>query len=524
MMEEKSRMEYSFLNASLAVSFYVTGAVLGFIGRIVLTHTLSTTYVGVNGLFLELLNILSFSELGIGTAMAFTLYRPLAERDTALLRALIKYYHKVYNIVGIAIFCVGLCLIPAFPLLLKNGDRIPHLGLLFFIYLSCNVLSYPLLYKRTLLAADQKEYLLSRYLIGAQFVQYIAQIVLLLTTKSFLLYVLAGCLPLLAANILSARRINKLYAFLEDEREFPLSDENRKNVNRNILATTMQKIGAVAVNNTDILILSSMISVESVALYSNYSLICRGVDQILSSCFKGIVNSVGNLGAVRESDEQVRQVFHVALFINQWLYGFSAICLYELLSPFVSLCFGGEYVFPQSVVLILCVNVFVKGMRTAVQIFHDSLGLYWHDRYRTLAEAAINLLLSILLAQRLGIAGVFIGTLVSGLMTTFWMEPWVLYREGFHAPVRSYFLQYAFYVVVCSVAWFATDICCGFVRGSLFARFAACILLCVSVPNLLFFICYFKTREFRGTLGVCRDFYRILVSKLPCHSFWRHYK
>lgn len=477
-MKEKTRTEYSFLNASMSIACTVIGAVLG-----------------------------------IGTTMANMLYRPLAENNISLLRTLIKHYRRLFNIVGALVFGIGLCLMPALPHLLKDAENVEHLNWIYLIYLTTNVLSYPLLYKRTLLAADQKEYMLAKYLIGAQFGQYITQIVVMLTVKSFMLYVLAGCLPTLLSNILSARKINRIYPFLNEHEENQLSEDMRRDVRRNIFATTMQKIGTTLINNTDSLILSSIFSVASVAQYSNYTLFCNGVDQILSSSFKGIINSVGNLGASRSSSEQMRRIFDTTLFINQWLYGFSAICLYELLSPFVALCFGEQYVFPNGVVLILCVNVFARGMRITAQTFHDSLGLYWYDRYRTLVEAAINLILSIWLAQRIGMAGVFVGTLVSGLMTTFWVEPYVLYRQGFHASVKSYFLQYGGYALVLAVVWRITDICCGAVRGGVLVQFAARLALCVFVPNLLFFLCYRKTYAYRGALNVCRDFYAICKKK-----------
>lgn len=498
----------------MSVAYNAIGAMLGFIARVMFTHTLSTTFVGVNGLFLELLSLLSFSELGIGAAMAVALYRPLAERDQTKLRSLMHCYRKVYNLVGLLVFCIGLCLLAVLPMLIKNGEEVPHLRLIFLIYLVSNVLSYPLLYKRTLLAADQREYMLAKYLIGAQFAQYIAQIAVLLTVRNFMLYVLAGCLPTLAANILSARRVSKLYPFLKEKEAPPLSPELQGKVRRDICAATMQKIGTVVVKNTDNIILSSMISVASVAQYSNYNLIGRGVSQILTACFNGIINSVGNLGATRESDEQVRQVFEIAFFINQWLYGFASICLFELLSPFVSLCFGGAYVFPKSVVLIICVNVFMTGMRTTAQSFHDSLGLYWYDRYRTLAEAAINLIVSIVLARKIGIVGVFVGTLVSGLLTTFWIEPCILYHEGLHASVRTYFLRYGMYTLVCAFAWSVTDFVCGFVQGSALIQFVLRLPLCVAVPNLLFLLCYFKTKECRGAMGICKDFYHIFTARL----------
>lgn len=512
-VKEGSRTENSLLNASMSIAYNAIGNVLGFINRIVLTHTLSATYVGINGLFLELLKLLSFSQLGISMAMSFSLYRPLAEHDIPLLQGLARYYKKLFYVVGTVVLCIGLCLVPAFPVLLKNGEEVPHLRLAYMIYLGTNVSSYPLLYKRTFLIADQKGHTLGRYFIGAELVQYIVQIAILLVGGGFTLYVFVGSVPMLVANMLSARKVARIYPFLCVGKIPPLSDSVRKNVNRNAAATTMQKIGTVLVDNTDILILSSMIGVVSVAKYSNYNLVCRGIDLVLASCFKGIADSVGNLNASTDGDKYMYKTFHTTFFINQWLYGFSAICLYELLSTFVFLCFGAEYVFPNTVVLILCINVYMKGIRLTAQTFHDSMGLYWHDRYRTLVEAGINLVVSIILARWIGVAGVFVGTLLSNLATTFWMEPYVLFKNGFHAPVRSYFLRYGIYGLVVAAVWFITDICCKFVGGGIIVQFLARALICLFVPNTLFLVGYFKTEECRSAMGVCRDFYDIFRSK-----------
>lgn len=511
--KEGSRTENSLLNVSASIAYNAIGNVLGFINRIVLTHTQSATYVGVNGLLLELLKLLSFSQLGVSTAMSFSLYRPLAEQDVPQLQGLARYYKKLFSIVGVLVLCIGLCLVPAFPVLLKTGEEVPHLRLVYLIYLGTNVLSYPLLYKRTFLIADQKGHTLGRYFIGAELVQYVVQIAILLAGGGFTLYVIVGALPMLAANMLSAKKVSRAYPFLNEKGVPPLPDSLRKNVNRYTAATTMQKIGNVLVDNTDILILSAMISVVSVAQYSNYSLVCRGVDLVLASCFKGIADSVGNLNASADGDKFLRKTFNTTLFINQWLYGFSAICLYELLSPFVSLCFGAEYVFPDAVVLILCINVYMKGMRFTAQTFHDSMGLYWHDRYRTLVEAGTNLVVSIILARRIGITGVFVGTLLSNLATTFWVEPYVLFKNGFHAPVRSYFLRYGCYSFVVAAVWVVTDLCCRFVGGGLFVQFLIRGVICMIVPNILFLVSYFKTAECRSTINVCRDFSSIVYCK-----------
>ena len=170
----------------------------------------------------------------------------------------------------------------------------------------------------------------------------------------------------------------------------------------------------------------------------------------------GVTASVGNLG-VTEGKEKFSQIFDRLFFIGYWLFGFAGICLLELLNPFVELAFGKKYLFQKEIVLILCINFFIKGMRRAVLIFKESMGLFWYDRYKAVAEAILNLVISIALVTHFGVVGVFAGTFCSTVLTSVWVEPYVVYKHRLEKPVSAFFIKYAGYLIVMAAVWGITE-------------------------------------------------------------------
>lgn len=171
-----------------------------------------------------------------------------------------------------------------------------------------------------------------------------------------------------------------------------------------------------------------------------------------------------------------------------------------MLNPFVELAFGRQYLFERSVVMILCLNFFINGTRKAVLTFRDSMGLFWFDRYKALAEAALNLVLSILLVRQYQTLGVFIGTFLSTILTSVWVEPFVLYRRRLHLPVHRFYLRYLLYAVCVGAVWIVTDLVCGLAEGSPLTVLLIRLPLCVVLPNLLFFMAYGRTKEWKRVL------------------------
>lgn len=495
-MTEKSRTEYSARNTTIAMVSRIIAIVMGYLARVVFTHTLSESYVGINGLFTDILNVLALSELGIGTAITYALYRPVAEKDIERQKSVMKLYQGLYRLVALLIAAAGLLVVPFLGYFVHDAYDVDHILLIYLLYLANSVLSYLFVYKKTLVDAHQLNYIGVLYHTVFLVIQYVFQMVLLAATRNFILYLLTYLLCTAANNICIARKADSLYPYLRDENIEPLPREEKKKLIKNIKAMLLHKIGAVVVNNTDNLLLSVMVGIISVGKYANYYLVIGSVRQVLDQAFQGITASVGNLG-VTENRERVRTIFESSFFVGQWMYGFASICLFQLLNQFVAVSFGEKYVFPSTLVFVLCLNFFVTGMRQAALIFRDSLGLFWFDRYKPLAEAAVNLTASIFLTLRFGIIGVFLGTFISTMFTSFWIEPYVLYQKRLKSPVAPYFLRYAVYSGVVFAAGFLTHTACTPVRGAGFPAFLARAFICVTVPNLLFLLCYHKTREFR---------------------------
>lgn len=494
-MKEKSRTEYSARNTTAAMLSRVIAILMGFATRVVFTHTLSEAYVGINGLFTDILNVLALSELGVGTAITYALYRPIAEGDLEKQKSLMQLYRRFYRVVAGVVLLAGLAIVPFLKLLVGSDTEIEHLLLIYLMYLSGSVLSYLLIYKRTLIDAHQLLYVGTIYKSVFLVLQNVIQMEILLWTGNFILFLSIYIICTILGNVCLSMEADKRYPYLKDKTVQPLEQEERKQIFSNIKAMMMHKIGTVLVNNTDNLLLSFFSGIVSVGCYSNYYLIIGSVRQVLDEAFQGITASVGNLG-VTESRERVRTIFEASFFAGQWMYGFAAICLYELLNPFVEISFGKNYLFPSYVVLILCINFYVTGMRKATLVFRDSLGLFWYDRYKSIVEAVINLAASVALAYRFGTAGVFLGTLISTVTTSLWVEPYMLYKHHLKTSSLSYFAKYAIYSGVMAAIWYGVDRLCRMVQGGAWRVLFLRLAVCVAVPNILMLLAYGRTQEF----------------------------
>ena len=497
-MKQKSRTEYSVVNTTVAFTAQVAAILMGFFTRVVFTRTLSEGYVGINGLFTDILNILSLSELGVGTAITYALYGPIARKDIKKQQILMQMFRSFYKITAAFVLGAGLCLVPFLNVLMKDRPDVDHLVLIYLLYLLNSVVSYLLVYKKTLVDAHQMNYITVLNHNGFLILQDVCQIVVLLFTRNFVLFLIVAVVCTISANICMSRKADSLFPYLREKCDEKLPQEERQNIFRNVKAMLMHKIGNVVVNNTDNLLISSFVGVVTAGIYSNYYLVIGSVRQVLDQALLGVAASVGNLG-VTEDKEKVSQIFEQLFFIGYWVFGFAGICLFELLNPFVELAFGKKYLFRREIVLILCINFFINGMRRAVLIFKESMGLFWYDRYKAVAEAILNLGISIVLVTHFGVTGVFMGTFCSTVFTSVWVEPYVIYKYRIQKPVTTFFIRYGVYLIVMAGIWTITEFCCNWVQGGPLILMLYRGIVCVVVPNILLWIIYRKTESWKRT-------------------------
>lgn len=262
----------------------------------------------------------------------------------------------------------------------------------------------------------------------------------------------------------------------------------------------IHKIATVLVLSTDNLIISRMLGVLIVGIYSNYVLIISSLNALIEQVFSSIIASVGNF-RVTETKERSEEVFNTVYFMGFWIFGFSTICLLCLFNPFISLFFGGQYIFSLPVVLTIVFNFYFTGMRSPSNSFKQAYGLYWQNRYVPIFEIAINLITSIVLCKYIGITGVFLGTIISTLTTCFWVEPYILYKYAFEKNINGYMLTYGKYTAISVAVGAICYFLCSFFSNS-FLGFVVKAFICVIFINSMFVIIFRRSKEYATLKGI----------------------
>lgn len=432
-------------NVVTGIGGQIISLVAQFVCRTVFVYTLDKEYLGVNGLFSNILTLLSLTELGFGTALIYSMYKPIAENDKAAICKLMNLYKYIYRIVAVVILGIGLCLTPFLRYLVSGDTSIENFQLIYVLYLLNTVCGYLLIYKKSIIDAYQKAYIATIYQKTGLIVQNIIQIVVLVVTHNFLIYLVSQICVNVGVNILISNKATKMFHFLSENTKTIPDKKICKTIAKNTFAMSLHKVGGVLVEATDNLIMSAFVGLSAVGIYSNYTLIANNIRSCLIIVFNSFTASVGNLAAV-ENRERVHETFRTLSFAGFILTGGCSVALYELFNPFIRVWIGEDYLFGTTIVAVVVLNFYIYCMRRVPLMFRDAMGLFWHDRYKSLAEAAVNLVVSIVLAKKIGILGVLIGTTISSLSTCVWIEPLILYKYGFKSSVVEYFKDNVVYL------------------------------------------------------------------------------
>jgi O-antigen/teichoic acid export membrane protein len=449
-----SRVKNSFKNALSSTLGEFLSIILKFITRSIFIHALGTQYLGINGLFTNILTILSLSELGVGTAITYNLYKPIAERDTEKIKVLMKFYRQTYTVIGILVAVLGMILLPFLPLIIRDDLGIININLIFIIYLMQSVSSYLFFaYKGALIKAQQKEYVIN--VLGYYFsiATSIIQIITLLLIKSFTLYIFIVVVTNILKNLVIAIKVNRLYPYLKEKTDGRLSKEELKQIGENVFAILLYKINTVVLNATDNIVLSMFIGLNIVGLYSNYLLIITTIKAFLSKFYQAIGASVGDLH-VKDQKEHEYFIFRCLNFFTVYAYGIAAVGTFVTANLFISSWIGHVFTLSQTFVLLISIELYMSGLNRLMITYRNSMGLFKQAKYRPVVGSIINLALSLYLVQFMGINGVIIGTIVANLLTYIWFDPYVVMKFGFEKPAMEYYLiniKYLMIVIISGV-------------------------------------------------------------------------
>lgn len=490
------RVKNSIRNMMASLTGQVFGILINFVNRRIFVQILGVELLGINGLFSNIISLLSLAELGVGIAIIYSLYKPIAEKDNEKINALLNYYRIIYRNLGFLILALGSFLIPFLDYIIKNDTQIDNVDLIFVIFILNTAVTYFFSYKRSIIIADQKNYIVTMYHYLTIFISNATQIAMLIIFRNYILYLLVNVLFRILENVLIAKLADKKYPFINDLKRNKLTQNERKELTKNIRALTFHKFGAVVINGTDNIIISTFLGLYWVGLYSNYIVITTGLVMVLGQIFGAITASVGNMN-VLASKEKIHEMFNNILLANFWIYGFCGITFYVLSKDFVTLWLGNEYLLSNSVVIIISISFLLNGTRKASLIFKDAMGLFWYDRYKPVAESLVNIVFSIILVRKIGLPGVFLGTIISNISTCFWIEPFVLYKYGFRMGKRQYYYKYGVYSIATIMAFAVIEFTVAFINYSPLINLLIKGVLCILLINIVYTVLFFKTKEFK---------------------------
>ena len=495
-MKERSRTEYSILNISAGLGGYVLSVVLSLINRIVFTRCLPPAYLGISGLFSNILSMLSLAELGVSGAIVYALYKPLAQNDEEKIASLVQVFGKAYRTIGLVIGGLGLCVLPFLDLLIGEQPEIAEsIHLIYVIFLFNTASSYFFTYRSTLLVAAQKNYLVTglNYLVLC--VQEVIQVVFLFSTGNYIGYLLIQTGFSLLYYVWISHIAVKQYPYIKGKNIKPLDAEEKKRILKDVQDLMLYKVSGVLVNGTDNIIITYFKGLATTGLASNYTLLMNTLNSLLNQVFNGITASIGNHNAT-ENDGKKYEMYSFLNMVNFWLFGWAALGIHFCSSDLVMLLFGENYALPDNIPLIMAISFYISGVTNVIGTYKHTMGLFHYGRFTQLFTALLNIFFSILLGKCWGLFGILFATVIARACTHLWYTPYVVYKYGFKRNPMEYFKGYLKYLIILLIAAGVCELVLRIISGPLIVQTILKTILCSVVTNVVFFVALAKTPEF----------------------------
>lgn len=491
------RKRKSLMNMGVAFLSYILTIIFGMIAQVVFIDNLGTEYLGLNGLFTNVIAMLGIAELGIGNAIIYNLYKPIAKNDIEQVKSLMIFYKNCYRVVAIIVFTIGILLIPFLSFFVGKVTVPVNITFIYLLFLIDIVCSYLLSYKRSILFATQNNYIINLTHIGYTIITNILQIIILIFTKNYYLYLGIKIITRLLENIAISYIANTKYSYILDKNYVKLDKKTKKDILKKIKALFFHKIGGFVVLGSDNIIISKFLGLVSVGLYSNYYMIINAIQSIFGQVMQATTASIGNM-LVTENKDKYLQVFQKIRFLNFWISCFASISILVIMQSFIVIWIGKEYLLSTFVLMILVLNLFQKLMRYSFSNFKEAAGIFYEDRFVPLVEATLNIIASIILCKWYGLAGVFIGTVISDLALWCYSYPKYVYKKLFDRNYIEYAKETIGYIILFVLIASGTYYLSTIINFSnIYLEFISNVIISLIVPNALLFIIFFKTDNFK---------------------------
>lgn len=509
-----ARIKNSIKNTAVSIGMQILKLAIMFAVRTIFIYTIGITYLGLDSIFSNILTLLSLSEMGIGSAIMFSMYKPIADNDYEKTASILAFYKKVYMLIGLTILVLGCCFLPFLDKIISSPENIDvNIYLVYALFLLNIVAGYFFAYKRAIIVANQKSFIESANRTGFILILSIVQILVLVITKNYIIYLISVIICTVLENISISIIANKMFPYIVGK-AIKLDTLTKKTIYKNTFAMFLSKISSTVVSGTDSIILSIYFGITLVGQYSNYVFIIAAIATFLGFFVTSFSASIGNLIATEVGRSY--DVFKKLRFAFMLANGFAAVCLFVLLNAFIPIWAGAENVLSIWIVLALVFNSFISNERSFIRAFKQGSGYFWNDKYVFLAEAILNIVVSLVLVNFIGILGIVLGTGISSCITGFISEPYVTYKHCFKKPLKNYFLSFIYYFAIIVLIGFLVWFICGLLPSKNIGYFVLKLVVCVLTTALLFIVAFFKNSSFSYYFSFLKD---IVFRKKRAKSF-----
>lgn len=503
---KSERKKSSFKNMITAVSSNVLTIIVGLVAQAVFIKILGSEYLGLNGLFSNVISMLGIVELGMGSAIIYNMYKPIAENDYEKIKSLMQFYKKSYRVITLIISIIGIMIIPFIKYIVDIESVTVDINvyLVYILFLLETICSYILSYKRSMLYADQKEYITNIIHMGYTILVNTMQLTFLYFTHDYYLYLIIKVMMRLVENIVISSYVNRRYSYLLDNKVTKLDSKTEKDIFQKIRALFFHKIGTFIVSGTDNIIISKYLGLVTVGLYSNYYMIINAVQTVINHIIQATRASVGNL-LVTESKTKQFDIFNKIRFVNFWISCFSSICIFVIMDSFITLWIGYKFVLPTKVLLVLVINFFIVSSRSTYGAFKEAAGIFYEDRFVPIIESILNIVLSIIFVKKFGLMGVFMGTIGSGLVLWCYSYPKYVYNKLFGRKIDDYIKETVYYFIIfILIAGFTYSLAILISFDNVYLQFISNVLIALIVPNVIMLLLFSKDESFKYFINMLK--------------------
>ncbi len=491
-----SRTSNSIKNSGASVFGRLATVIMEFILRTVLIEMLGKEYAGISTLFTDILQVLSLMELGLGGAIIFALYKPLAEKDSKKVNALMHFYKTAYNIIALAVFVLGMLCVPFLDYIVKDVPNIKEdIRLIFMLYVVASSCSYLVAYKETLIRASQKARVAVRIETTVQLAFMVLECLSLLILKSFIMHLLLRIATSLVRNLLISYEVKKRFADVDFRSSDRLTGAERKKLMADVGAMALYKVSGVVLTGSDSVIVSAFLSTTTVGILGNCRIFSNFISNITNKVWNAVLPSVGNLAATKDPDRQYR-VFERLTFGNYVFSCFCAVGLFVLINPVVTVWLGSDFTISTAAAAAMALNLYLILTIFPFQTFRDANGLFVQGKYRPLIMSVINVGLSLTLVRPFGLVGVLISTPISRLTTQAWFDPYIVYKEVFKRSPKGYYLGFLGHTALTALCGVGAWLLLESLPLTGFLKLIAGGVLCTGIPFVVYFVLFRKSPQF----------------------------